>query len=125
MNEYDGPERRQSYIDLDHAMANVERLHGAVTTLAGAVVNTVPRQEIDELREEVRRDYLTKIYFMAGFTVVSVVILLAFMNTKINSVNHSARHNHGIIQCLLGQPEASRTGSLASTALVTCDQTVK
>lgn len=121
--EYTGPERRQDYLALDSAIEDVQKLHGAVTTLATAVTNTVPRYELDELKAEVRRDYLTKIYFMAGFTAAAVIILLFFFNSKINNLKEDVRRGHDVITCLQTKPEAERTGSAAATAKVLCEQT--
>lgn len=122
---YDGPERRKDYLELDGALQEVERLHSAVTTLATAVTNTVPRAELEALKKEVHRDYLLKLYFMAGFTAIGVILIVVFMNMKVNNLSKSTEHNHAIIQCLQGKPEAARTGDLAATALLTCEQTTR
>jgi hypothetical protein len=125
VTDYNGPERRQDYVALDQALDQVDRLHGAVSTLATAVTNTVPRRELEDLRDEVRKDYLTKIYFMAGFSVAIIIVLLSFINMKINTSSKQASHGHAVIECLLGLPADTRTGTLAATSLVTCEQTVK
>lgn len=125
MPDYIGPERRKDYIELDRALEQVEHLHSAVTTLATAVTNTVPRQELEALRHEMRRDYLIKIYFMGGFTAVIIVWMSFFMNFKIDNANQSIKHGHSVIECLMGKTEAQRTGDNAATAAVTCEQTVR
>jgi hypothetical protein len=125
MPEYDGPERRSSNLELDNALAEIERLRDAATTLATAVSTTVQRRELEELKTEVRRDYLMKIYFMAAFSVAIVIIVIGYINFKMNHASASAKHGHAVIECLLGQPEASRTGAVAATAIVTCEQTVR
>lgn len=125
MPEYVGPERRRDYIELDQALEKVDHLHGAVTSLANAMSNAVPRRELEDLRDEVKKDFLYKIYLQLGLTVLFVFFFVIFVNAKFNSLDTSIKKGHGVIACLLAQPETSRTGSLAATALVTCEQTVK
>lgn len=123
--KYDGVERRKDYIALEAAMNEVEHLHGAVTTLATAVTNTVPRQELINIRDEVSRDFKYKLYVMVALTITAVAALMFSTEVRVNNTREKFTRDHGIIMCLLQQPEANRTGTSAATALVTCEQTVK
>ena len=125
MADYVGPERRKDYVELEVALEKVDHLHGAVTTLANAMSNAVPRRELDELRDEVKKDFLYKIYLQLGLTVLFVIFFIVFLNLKFTAEDKSISKGHGVIACLLAQPETARTGTLAATALVTCEQTVK
>lgn len=125
MTDYNGPERRKDYVELDHALEKVERLHSAVTTLATAVTNTVPRQELVDIKDEIKRDFLWKVYFQLGLTVICLAFLVVFFNSQFSRVKDTSRHGHAVLACLLAQPEAMRTSTLAATTLVTCEQTVR
>lgn len=125
MAEYRGPEQRKDYIELDQALEQVSHLHGAVTTLATAMANAAPKQELIDLRTEVRKDYLTKIYFMAAFSIAATLILMFFFNYKINHLNADVRKGHDVIACLQTKTEAQRTGEAGPTALLLCTQTQK
>lgn len=125
MADYSGPERRQDYVQLDAALEKVEHLHAAVTTLATAVTNTVPRRELEELRTEVKKDFLYKIYLQLGLTVAFVVFFIVFINIKFNNHDASARKDHEVVLCMEGKTEAQRTGDAFQTALLVCEQSVK
>jgi hypothetical protein len=125
MPNYEGPERRQDYIELDQALEKVSHLQGAVTTLANAMSNAAPKQELAELRIEVRRDYRVKIYYMAAFSVISVVFIMFFVNNKFNHMNDNIQRGHDIITCMQTKTEAQRTGEAGPTALLLCAQTQK
>lgn len=125
MAEYSGPERRKDFVQLDEALAEVDKLHSAVTTLATAVVNTVPRQELVALHEQADKEKKSRNIIEAGLSLGIVLLLIIFMNYKSNKTASETKHHHQVVACLLAQPEASRTGTLAATALVTCEQTVK
>jgi hypothetical protein len=123
--EYEGPERREDYIALDKALAEVQKLHGSVITLANAVVNTVPRSELEDLKQEVKKDFLIKMYSQAILTVVALVILLIMMNRITHNLGDDIKAGHEVIVCLQGKAEAERTGALAATAQITCEQTTR
>lgn len=123
MNEYTGPERRQNHLELDAALQEVQRLHGAVSTLATAVTNTVPKQELQALREEVKRDFYLKIYIQIGIVLVVTALALLLINVKLNNSAKAAERSHQIIRCLLTKTEVQRTGDLGPTAIVTCQAT--
>lgn len=125
MPDYDGPERRQDYLALDTALAEVQKLHGSVTTLANAMTNSVPRQELVELRAEVKKDFLYKIYIQLGLTVAFVLFFLIFMNWKFNSLDASVKRGHEVILCMQGKTESQRTGDAYQTARIVCEQTTK
>lgn len=125
MPNYEGPERRQDYIELDQALEKVSHLQGAVTTLATAMSNAAPKQELESLRIEVRRDYKIKIYYMAAFSVLSVFLIVFFFNLKINHLNSDVKRGHDIITCMQTKSEAQRTGEAGPTALLLCAQSQK
>lgn len=125
MTEYIGPERRRDYIQLDAALEEVQRLHGAVSTLATAVTNTVPKHEIEELKAEVKRDFIYKIYLQLGLTVAFVIFFVVFINIKFNNLNKSVSRGHEVILCMQGKTEIQRTGDAYQTARVVCEQATK
>ena len=125
MAEYAGPERRKGYVDLETALEKVEQLHGAVTTLATAVTNTVPRQELEDLKTEVQKEFKQKILINAALSGIIVLMLALFINYKLNSVEGDIKKGHDVITCLQGKTEAQRTGDNGPTALLLCTQTQK
>lgn len=125
MADYSGPERRQDYLKLDAAIEEVQKLHNTAEVLANAVVNAVPRHELVSIKNEIKRDFLYKLYFQAGLTVISLFILFVFFNAKFNSQNNSIKHGHEIILCMQGKTEAQRTGDAYQTARLVCEQTTK
>ena len=122
--EYEGPERRRDYLQLDAALDEVDKLHGAVNSLATAVVNTAPRAELEAIREEVRRDFIYKLYVMGGLSLIIVLIMVLFINLKTNNLSRSISHGHAVLACMQGKSELQRTGENYQTALATCDATV-
>lgn len=124
-DDYSGPERRQDYLQLDAAVSEVKRLHGTVEVLANAVVNTVPRQELVEIKREIRKDFLLKIYLQLGLTIVFVIFFIVFVNMKFNNLDNSVKKGHEIILCMQGKTEAGRTGDAYQTARLVCEQTAK
>jgi hypothetical protein len=122
---YHGPERRADYMQLEGALLEVEKLHGAVTTLATAVVNTVPRRELEGIREEVAKDFKYKVYLQVGLTIVSLLFLMLYYNRLSDIRQVESKKAHSVIECLLTLPEASRTGTLGPTSIVTCEATAK
>jgi hypothetical protein len=60
-----------------------------------------------------------------ALTIIAVAILMFTQTTRVGNTRKQISKDHAVIMCLLGQPDASRTGTLAATALVTCQQTVK
>lgn len=125
MPEWDGPERRKDYVEIDHALEKVQHLHNAVLTLADAVGNTVPRKELANLQAEVAKDFRYKLYFQAGLTVIACIFLVIVFARIEGDVNAKIEKGHAVINCLQGKTEAERTGTLAATALITCEQTTK
>lgn len=123
-DKYVGPERRSSNLALDDALAEVQRLHNAATTLANAVANTANRGELAALREDVRKDFQIKLILQVTFTIVAIIILVFLINVMFNNMDKKIDRGHAVISCLLGKAEAQRTGDLTATALVTC-QTVR
>lgn len=125
MPDYNGPERRQDYVQLEQALEQVDRLHGAVTTLATAVTNTVPRRELEDLRTEVKKDFLIKIYLQLGLTIAFVLFFIIFINIKFNDLDKSVKKGHEVILCMQGKTESQRTGDAYQAARVICEQTTK
>lgn len=125
MPDYNGPERRQDYVQLEQALEQVERLHGAVSTLATAVTNTVPRRELEDLRAEVKKDFLIKIYLQIGLTVAFIFFFVIFINMKFNRMDGSVKKGHEVILCMQGKTESQRTGDAYQAARVICEQTTK
>lgn len=125
MTDYVGPERRRDYIQLDAALEEVQKLHGSVTTLANAVVNSVPRQELEGLRAEVKKDFLIKIYMQIGLTVAFVFFFIIFINMKFNTLDNSVKKGHEVILCMQGKAESQRIGDAYQTARLVCEQTTK
>ena len=124
-SRYDGPERRKDVLQLDEALAEVQKLNDATSTLAQAVVNTAQRHELEALSAEVARDFKVKLYFIAGIAVVSLVILMVFFNWRLSTQAKQIDKGHQVLSCLLTQPEVNRTGQFGATALVTCQQSVR
>lgn len=121
---YQGPERRKDYGQLDQALGEVEKLHGAVTTLASAVTRTVPRQELVDLQREIAAEQKRRSIIEAALSFMIVLLLILFINYRSNRVESSTEKHHQVINCLLGKPEAQRSGDFFDTALVTCEATV-
>lgn len=122
---YEGPERRKANLQLEEALAEVQRLHNAATSLANAVANTAHRSELVALHDEMQRDFKIKLISQAVLIAVATIIVIFFTNVKFNNNAEAVRKGHEVIACLLGKTEASRTGELAATVLVTCQQSVK
>lgn len=125
MADYDGPERRADYLKIDAAIAEVQRLHGTTEILAEAVANTVPRQELVAIKEEIKRDFLYKLYFQLGLTIICLFLLFIYFNAKFNQQNNVIKKGHEVILCMQGKAEASRIGDYYQTARLVCEQTTK
>lgn len=121
-SEYEGPERRKGYEQLDAALENVERLHGAVTTLATAVVNTVPRQELEALKDEMNREFRIKILTSVVVGFMCITIVLFFINRMLDNQSRAIDKGHKALVCLESKADAEKTGSLADTARITCER---
>lgn len=125
MAEYEGTERRREMIQLDEALAEIEKLRGAATTLANAVVNTAQREELLALQQEVAKDFKLKLYAQGALTVAACLFLVIVFIRITNSLNTSIEKGHDVITCLQTKAEAQRTGDAGPTALLLCKQTQK
>lgn len=125
MTDYDGPERRNDYLRLDAAIAEVQKLHGTAEVLANAVINSVPRHELVDIKDEIKRDFLYKLYFQLGLTVVALFLIFVYFNVKFNNEASTVKHGHEIILCMQGKTELQRTGDAYQTARLVCEQTTK
>lgn len=125
MTNYTGPERRSDYLLLDNALEEVQKLHGSVVTLANAVVNSVPRDELESLKEEMKREYFNKMIVSAVAATLIIVFMILYMNFKFNHQRADLNKDHAVITCLLTKPETARTGEAAPTTLLLCQQSTK
>lgn len=123
--DYTGPERRQGNLQLDEALAEVQRLHNAATTLANAVTHTATRHELEELRAQVTKERWIMLCINSALTAIIILFLIIFFTVKMNNQSKAMKIGHEIITCMQGKTEAQRTGDLAGNALVTCEQRAK
>lgn len=119
---FNGPERRRDNLQLDAALAEVQRLHNAATTLANAVANTAHRSELVALQDEVKREFQIKLVAQAVLTVVALCILIFYMQFKFNHLTKQIDKGHDVVLCMQSLTEAQRTGDLAAQSLLTCEQ---
>lgn len=119
---YTGPERRQDHLQLETALAEVQRLNSAAATLATAVTNTAQKAELIGLRDEVKRDFMVKMVFQAILTTVALLILVFYMQVKFSHNQKSINKGHDVIICMQTKTEAQRTGDLADSARIACEQ---
>lgn len=122
---YPGPERRADYLALDDALAEVQKLHQTAEILANAVANTVPRQELVGIKNEIKKDFLFKLYFQLGLTVLCLLLLFVYFNIKFSQENSAIKKGHEVILCMNGKTESQRTGDNYQTARLVCEQTTK
>lgn len=120
-----GRERRKENKELEDALAEVQRLHGAATTLATAVANTAHRSELVSLRETINKDFRQKLIYQAVLAVVAIIILISFFNHKMNNHARAVDKRFQVTNCLQGKTEAQRTGELGITSLAACRATVR
>lgn len=124
-SSYMGPERREENAKLDLALAEVQRLNTAASTLATAVTGTAHRAELESLQAEVKREFQFKLIFQACMTAVAIIVLILYMQVKFSRMSGAIDRGHQVINCLQGKTEVQRTGDFATTALVTCEQTTR
>lgn len=122
---YSGSERRKERLKLDEALSEVQRLHNAATTLATAVTHTATRHELEELREQVKKERIVMTIINSALTFVIILFLAIFFTVKLASMVKTINRGHEVITCLQGKTEVQRTGDFSGTALVTCAQSAR
>lgn len=122
MTDYQGPERRAENKRLDDAILEVQKLYGTAEILANAVANTTPKQELESLRTEIKREFQLKLIYTGVLTVAAVLFLVIFIHLKLASNNRAINKGHDAIVCMLTKTELQRTGDFADPARVACEQ---
>lgn len=119
---YTGPERRQEHLQLETALAEVQRLNSAATTLATAVANSAQKTELLSLKDEVKRDFQIKMISQAVLTAFALIVLIWYMQVKFSHNQKAIGKGHDVITCMLTKTEVQRTGDFADPARIACEQ---
>lgn len=122
MPRYTGPERRQDHLQLETALAEVQRLNSAATTLATAVANSAQKTELLSLRDEVKKDFMIKMIFQTVLTVLAIIVLVLYMQVKFGNNKKATNKSQDIMTCLLTKTEVQRTADFADAARIACEQ---